>query len=167
MNGKRLRSINPRPLRHRITFQCRNRVSLNEHLNPCSRSKSSMFAATVAATAFIVIAGCEMFWALGGSWELSRAWGGNHDHLPVGLRVASAFAAILLVAGAIIVLGCARYSASPDRLGILRWGTWTLVGAMALSALANFASSSSLERFQNGPVALLLALLCLVVASAN
>jgi hypothetical protein len=38
---------------------------------------------------------------------------------------------------------------------------------MALSALANFASSSSRERFQNEPVALLLALLCLVVALAR
>jgi hypothetical protein len=128
---------------------------------------AARFAAAVAATAFILVATFEGFWALGGSWGLSGAWGGGHDRLPPGLRVASAFAAVLLVAGAIIVLGRARYWASPDRFGILRWGTWTLVGVMALSALANFASSSSSERFQNGPVALLLALLCLVVASAK
>lgn len=47
---------------------------------------------------------------------------------------------------------------------IFRWGVWVLVGAMTLSALGNFASSSGWERFLNGPVALLLALLCLVVA---
>lgn len=128
---------------------------------------AARFAATVAAIAFIVVAAFESFWALGSTWGLSGAWGGGHDHLPAGLQVASAFAAILLVAGAIIVLGRARYWASPDRFGILRWGTWTLVGVMALSALANFALSSSLERFQNGPVALILVLLCLVVASAN
>ena len=122
------------------------------------------FAAAVTATAFIVVAGCEMFWALGGSQGLSGAWGGNHDHLPVGLRVASAVAAIFLVAGAIIVLGRARYWASSDQLGILRWGTWALVAVMGLSAIANFASSSTMERFQNGPAALLLALLCLAVA---
>lgn len=128
---------------------------------------AARFAATVAAIAFIVVAAFESFWALGSTWGLSGVWGGGHDHLPAGLRVASAFAAILLVAGAIIVLGRARYWASPDRFGILRWGTWMLVGVMALSALANFALSSSLERFQNGPVALILVLLCLVVASAN
>src|ERR1035438_1432601 len=125
------------------------------------------FAATVVATAFTAVAGCEIFWALGGSRGLSGAWGGNRDHLPVGLRVASAFAAVLVLAGTHIVLGRARYWTWSDRLGILRWGTWALVGVMALSALANFASSSSLERFQNGPAALLLALLCLVVARSQ
>jgi hypothetical protein len=108
-----------------------------------------------------------MFWALGGSRGLSAVWGGNRDHLPVALRVASAFAAFLLFVGAIIVLGRARYWVSPDRFGILRWGTWTLVVVMALSGLANFASSSRFERFQNGPVALILALLCLVVARSQ
>ena len=130
-------------------------------------TRPARFAATVVATAFIVVAAFEIFWALGGSWGLSGAWGGGHDHLSVGLRVASAFAAVLLVAGAIIVLGRARYWSSTDRFGILRWGTWALVGVMALSALANFLSSSSSERLQNGPVALLLALLCLIVASAS
>ncbi len=43
------------------------------------------------------------------------------------------------------------------------WGTWALVGAMTLSAFGNFASSSRLERMFMGPMALLLALLCLVV----
>jgi hypothetical protein len=138
-------------LRHRITLARR----------------APRFAAAAAATAFIVVAGCEMFWALGGSRGLSGAWGGNHDHLPLGLRVASAFAAIFLVAGAIIVLGRARYWASSDQLGILRWGTWALVAVMGLSAIANFASSSTMERFQNGPAALLMALLCLVVARSQ
>jgi hypothetical protein len=125
------------------------------------------FAATVVATAFIAVACCEVFWALGGSQGLSGAWGGNHDHLSVGLRLASAFAAVLLVAGAIIVIGRARYWASHDRLGIFRWGTWALVVVMMLSAIANFASPSSLERLLNGPVALLLALLCLIVARSQ
>jgi hypothetical protein len=130
-------------------------------------ARAARLAATVAATVFIAVAALESFWALGGSWGLSGAWGGGHDHLPAGLRVASAGAALLLVAGAIIVLGRARYWAPADRFGVFRWGTWTLVGVMGLSAFANFASSSSSERFQNGPIALLMALLCLVVASGN
>ena len=129
--------------------------------------RAPRFAATVAGIAFIAVAGCELFWALGGSRGLSGAWGGGHDHLPVGLRVASAFAAALLIAGAIVVLGHARYWASPDRPGILHWGTWVLVGLMMLSAIANFASSSRVERFQNGPIALLLALLCVIVARSH
>ncbi len=38
------------------------------------------------------------------------------------------------------------------------------VAVLALSALANLASSSSWERFLNGPIALLVALLCFIVA---
>jgi hypothetical protein len=130
-------------------------------------TRAVRFSAAVVATALVVVAAFEIFWSLGGARGLSGAWGGGHDHLSVGLRVASAFAATLLLAGAVVVLGRARYWASPDRCGILFWGTWTLVGVMGLSALANFASSSSLERFQNGPAALFLALLCLFVASAD
>jgi hypothetical protein len=128
-------------------------------------TRAARVAAAVVATALIVVAALESFWALGGSWGLSGAC--SHDHLNVGLKVASAFAAVLLVAGAIIVLGRARCWDSTDRFGILRWGTWTLAGVTALSALANVVSSSSSERFQNGPLALLLALLCIVVASAE
>jgi uncharacterized membrane protein YhhN len=40
------------------------------------------------------------------------------------------------------------------------WGTWVLVGGMALSALANFASPTARERFFLGRSALLLAFLC-------
>ncbi|MGC2759880.1 MAG: hypothetical protein WA206_01060, partial [Candidatus Binatus sp.] len=68
-------------------------------------TRAARFAAAVVATAFIAVAAFEIFWALGGSWGLSGAWGGGHDYLPLGLRVASAFAAVLLVAGALIVLG--------------------------------------------------------------
>ena len=158
-SGHNAASTSSTALCYKVSMEFRHRVTLARRV--------PRFAATVVATAFIAVAGCEVFWALGGSRGLSGAWGGSHDRLPVGLRLASAFAAILLVAGAIIVLGRARYWASHDRLGILRWGTWALVVVMMLSAIANFASSSSLERFQNGPVALLLALLCLIVARSQ
>ena len=157
--GHNAASISSRALCYKVSMQFRHQVSL-ARLVP-------RFAAMVVATAFAAVAGCEVFWALGGSRGLSGAWGGSRNHLPVGLRLASAFVAFLLVAGAMIVLGRARYWASHDRLGILRWGTWALVAVMTLSAIANFASSSSLERFQNGPVALLLALLCLIVARSQ
>ena len=34
-------------------------------------TRPARFAATVVATAFIVVAAFEIFWALGGSWGLS------------------------------------------------------------------------------------------------
>jgi hypothetical protein len=79
-------------------------------------------------------------------------------------RMASAVAAVVLILGALIVLGRAGYWGSSLPFGIFRWGTWALVAGMALSAFGNFASSSSWERFLMGPIALLVALLCLAVA---
>jgi len=72
--------------------------------------------------------------------------------------------AVVLVLGALILLGWIGYWESSLPFGVFRWGTWALVGGMTLSALGNFASSSPWERFLLGPIALLLALLCLVVA---
>jgi hypothetical protein len=45
-----------------------------------------------------------------------------------------------------------------------RWGTYVLVGILTLSGIMNIISPSKWERFLWGPVALILAVLCLVVA---
>jgi hypothetical protein len=120
-------------------------------------------AAAMAATGFILVAGFQVFLALGASWGRA-AWGGAHDVLPPGLRIASAAAAAMSTTAALVVLGRAGYLGATVLFGIFRWGAWVLVGAIALSALGNFASSSGWERFLMGPVALLLALLCFIVA---
>jgi hypothetical protein len=48
--------------------------------------------------------------------------------------------------------------------GVARWATYVLVGVLALSAIMNIASRSKWERFLWGPVALVLAVMCLIVA---
>jgi hypothetical protein len=122
-------------------------------------------AAALAAGGFLLVAVFQIALSLGVPWGRG-AWGGVHgDVLPARLRIASAVSAGVLVVAALVVLVRVGYlgnTAIP--YGVFRWGTWTLVAAMTLSALANFASSSRWERFLGGPVALLLALLCLVVA---
>ncbi len=121
-------------------------------------------AGAVAAGGFILVAAFQISLALGAPLGYA-AWSGTHDVLPPGLRIASAASAAVLVLAALVVLGRAGYwGATVVPFGVFRWGTWALVGAMALSAVANFASSSGWERFLMGPVALLLAILCLVVA---
>jgi hypothetical protein len=67
---------------------------------------------------------------------------------------------MVLVLAALIVSGRAGYWGTRVPAAIFRWGTWVVVGGMALSALANFASPTAGERFFLGPSALLLALLC-------
>jgi hypothetical protein len=82
----------------------------------------------------------------------------------MGLRIASAFAVGIWVLAALIVLERAGFQVAPLPRAFLRRGTWMLVGVSVLGALLNHASPSSWERFVWGPVALLLAVLCLVVA---
>jgi hypothetical protein len=76
--------------------------------------------------------------------------------------VASALSTGVLLIAAIAVLGRAGYWSGPSAL--FRWGTWALVGLLAVSAVGNFASASPWEKLLLGPVALTVSLLCLIVA---
>ena len=125
--------------------------------------QSSRTAAVAAAVGFIAIAAFQLALALGAPFGRA-AWGGAHEYLPTGLRIASAFSVGFWVLAALIVLGRAGYQVAPLPPIFTRWGTWILVGVLPLGALMNFASPSNWERFLWGPVALILALLCLVVA---
>jgi hypothetical protein len=117
----------------------------------------------VGAAGFVLVAGFQITLALGAPWGRG-AWGGAHDVLPMRQRIASAVGAVVLILGALILLGRTGHWESSLPFGVFQWGTWALVAAMVLSAFGNFASSSPWERFLMGPLALLLALLCLVVA---
>jgi hypothetical protein len=123
-------------------------------------------AAAAAAVGFLMIAAFQLLLAFGA--PLGRAaWGGNHSQLPMGLRVASAFAVGVWVLATLVVLGRAGYQVSPLPPAVERWGTWVLVGLLPLGAIMNFLSKSNWERFLWGPVALILAVLCLVVAQSG
>ena len=78
-------------------------------------------------------------------------------------RSASA-AAVVYAAAALIVLGRAGILRASGDAALFRWGTWFLAVAMAIGALPNFASQSRWENFIFGPLALVLAILCVIVA---
>jgi hypothetical protein len=120
-------------------------------------------AAVIAAVGFMGIAAFQTALALGA--PLGRAaWGGTHVRLPTGLRIASVLATAVWVLAALVVLERGGFEASPLPPAVGRWGTWVLVILLPIGAIMNFASSSRWERFLWGPVALLLAGLCLVLA---
>jgi hypothetical protein len=120
-------------------------------------------AGIAAAAGFLAIAAFQVALVLGA--PLGRAaWGGTYVQLPLGFRIASALAVGVWVLAALIVLGRAGFQVSPLPSALARWGTWILVGVLPLGALMNFASPSSWERFLWGPVALILAVLCLILA---
>jgi hypothetical protein len=127
---------------------------------PAQRNGLAVVAAPVAAVGFVLVAGYQVLLALGIAFS-GAAWGGAT--LTSALRLASAVSAVVLILAALVVLGRAGYWGSRLPFAIFRWGTWVLVVAMLLSALANFASPTAGERFFLGPSAVLLALLCLAV----
>jgi hypothetical protein len=121
-------------------------------------------AAMAAAVGFLVIAAFQVALALGAPLG-SAAWGGAYEgQLPMGLRIASGVAVCVWVLAALIVLGRAGFRVVPLPYGVLRWGTWVLVGLLFVGALMNIASSSGWERFGWGPFSLILGVLCLIVA---
>jgi hypothetical protein len=120
-------------------------------------------AAPAAATGLAATACFQAALALGAPWG-QAAWGGAQAHLPPDLRVGSAISAVVLALPALVVLVRAGHWGPARADGVFRWGTWALVPLLALSALGNFASASRWESLLMGPLALLLSLLCLVVA---
>lgn len=125
---------------------------------------SAELPAVLAAVGFLAIALFQAALALGAPFG-AAAWGGAHPGpLPPKLRVASAFASSFWVSAALVVLergGSEIVSLPPTLAG---WGTWVLVVLLPIGAIVNFASTSRWERFGWGPIALVLAGLCLVVA---
>jgi hypothetical protein len=120
-------------------------------------------SAAVAAVGFVLVAGFQVALALGAPWGRA-AWGGAHERLPKGLRVASSFAGILWLVAALMVLSRADYEWSPIPFSVARWGTWVLFGMLMLGTLMNLASPSRLERLIQTPIAAVLSILCLLVA---
>jgi hypothetical protein len=91
-------------------------------------------------------------------------WSGAHAHLSTSQRIGSAAAIVVWTAAALIVLGRGGFW-GPGRLASLfRWGTWFFVVLSAIGAVLNFASQSIWENDIFGPLALLLAVLCTLVA---
>jgi hypothetical protein len=121
--------------------------------------------AAAAAAGFIAIAGFEAALALGAPLG-NAAWGGANAHLTPGLRIASGITVAVWVLAALVVLGRTGYRVSKIPFRVCLYGTWVLVGYMSLGTLMNLASRSNWERFLQAPIALIVAVLCLLVARA-
>jgi hypothetical protein len=121
-------------------------------------------AAVLAATGFAGLALFQAALAAGASWG-HAAWGGQTADLSATKQGASAVAAVVYVAAAFIVLGRAGViRRARSDAAVFRWGTWVFAVAMAVGAVPNLASHSRWENVIFGPLALVLAALCFVVA---
>jgi hypothetical protein len=123
-------------------------------------------AAIAAAIGFVGIAGFQMALAAGAPWG-HAAWGGAHAELSTTQRAGSTVAVVVWVAAAAVVLGRAGLWQAGRLAGFLSRGTWFLVALLGFGAALNFASESRWENLLFGPAAVLLAILCLVVARSS
>ena len=124
-------------------------------------------AAVLAAVGFLGLALFQVALAAGADWG-HAAWGGANAELSSAQRIGSAVAVLIWTAAALVVLGRAGLFWSDRGLArFYRWGTWVAAAGSALGSLANLASQSRYGNLILGPMALALALLCVVVARSR
>jgi hypothetical protein len=123
-------------------------------------------AAVVATVGFAGIAAFEVALALGAPLG-HAAYGGSTAQLTAGERVVSVMAVVVWLTAAVVVLGRSGFLAVPAHAELFRRATWALVAVTAVAALPNLVSQSPWERLVFGPTALVLAVLCLVVARSS
>lgn len=120
--------------------------------------------ALAAAGGFGMIVAFQVALVLGAPFG-AAAWGGaTPGTLPASLRIASGVAGAVWTSAALIVLSRAGIDVVSLPAGFARWGTWTLVGLLAVGVVMNVASPSPWERYGWAPFTLVLAALCFVVA---
>lgn len=94
------------------------------------------------------------------------AWGGQNEVLSANLRWASLATVGVLGLAAWIVLARSGLVAPGAAPVAVRVGMWAFVGFLSLNTLGNIASSSAVERYVMAPVALLLVVSFIMVASS-
>lgn len=91
------------------------------------------------------------------------AWGGQHEVLPLRLRVGSGVSVVLYgLIAAVVLQAAGGTELVADAVADV--GIWVVTGYLALGVPLNAMSRSRSERLLMTPVVLLLAVSCLVVA---
>lgn len=119
------------------------------------------------AAGFLVVVAFQLGLLLGAPWGAAALGGANAGALPAELRVVSAVSAVIWVVAAGIVLARGGFAIPGVPPALSRWGTWALVGYLALGVLMNLASSSPWERFGWAPFTAVLFGLTLLLALSD
>lgn len=120
--------------------------------------------AVVAALGFLIVIAFQLSLMVGAPFGAAALGGANPGRLPDELRVVSGVSAAIWTFATLIVLARGGFVILPLPRGLSRWGTWMLVGYLALGVLMNAASFSPWERFGWAPFTLVLFVLTLVLA---
>jgi hypothetical protein len=122
-------------------------------------------AAVLAAILFVGMAAFQASLALGAPLGAHVLGGRYSGALPSRLRAFSAFAAVVLVGGALVILARAGAIGWPaGATGLLPPGSWAIAAFLVLNTLGNLASKSRLERTLFAATTAVLAVLSAYVA---
>ena len=124
------------------------------------------YAANIASALFLILIVVQLLAAIG-IIPISMLWGGRQPELTLSLRVTSVVAAAVLGAFIYIVRYRAGLVGRMPQPTIIRVLAWVVAGYMVLNTLGNFASASAVERFLFGPMTIVLAITCLIVAASR
>ncbi len=119
----------------------------------------------VALLGVLVLGALAVFQALlvAGAPLGRLAWGGQHEVLPLRLRIGSTVSIVVYAATALLMLHAAG-AISVLSAGFVDTATWVLVGFFGLGIVMNVVSRSRPERLVMTPVVLLLTAVCLILA---
>lgn len=149
-----------------IEVVCKEMIPLRFCSNFCY--PYSMNISEIAAIAACTVLGILVIFQLAlilGAPIGKYAWGGTHTILPKKLRIGSMVSIVLYIIFAGIILGKASLMNFPVNENIINVGIWVLTVYFFVGVLVNGISRSKPERAVMTPTALLLAVLCLSVAS--
>lgn len=124
-----------------------------------------VLAAVVATTVLASLAVLQALVAAGRPYG-RLVWGGRHDTLPRGLRIASAASIALYAAMAAVLIARAAGDEADAGSAFVRVATWVIAGYCVLGIPLNAASRSRAERTVMTPTVLVLALCALVLATS-
>ncbi len=129
-------------------------------------ASAARIAGQVATVGFLLGMLLQLLLALG-ALPISMAWGGSQAALTPGLRLASLAAVAVLGGCALIIRRRAGLSGGAPASRLVKILAWVITIYMVLNTLGNFASASGGEAALFGPLSLVLALACFVVAAAR
>ena len=120
-------------------------------------------AAWIAISIFILMALFQFLLAFGAPIG-KMAWGGNYEILPPKLRIGSFISAGIFILAIIIILENAKLYFIFNQPTIVNIFSWIFVAIFGLSTIGNMVSKNRLEKMVMTPVALVLTILCFIVA---
>ena len=123
-------------------------------------------AANVATGLFLFFIAVQLLVAIG-ILPASILWGGGQDELTLGLRFASVGASLVLALFIYLIRSRAGLISGRPPSPFIRISAWVVTGYMALNVLGNFVSVNPIEKMVFGPLALILALACLIVTTSR